>query len=160
VAGVDLSAPILRLAHLRAVETGLAIEFHQENAETLSFPDASFDVVTATMVLHELPSPALCRVLREARRVLRPGGGLVFLDFYDVPGGAVGRFFHLGHASRNAEPYMRTLCEMDLAHEMRAAGFRSVAIEAFEEQDGALAGGDKLPGAWRLPWTTIVAEAP
>jgi ubiquinone/menaquinone biosynthesis C-methylase UbiE len=159
VIGIDLSAPALKLAHLRAVEEGLEVDLYQQAAEKLSFPDASFDVVTATMFIHEVPPDALRAILRESRRVLRPGGKAIFLDFYKVPGGAVGMFFHLGHSDRNNEPYMRTLCGLDLARELRAAGFGNVEIEAFEEQEGALERGDDLPAYWRFPWTTIVGQA-
>lgn len=50
------------------------------DAESLPFPDASFDVVLSTQVLEHLKNPA--RALREAVRVLRPAGRLVLT----VPG--------------------------------------------------------------------------
>lgn len=159
VVGCDLSVPVLRLGHLRAVERDLEINWVQRASEDLRFPAERFDVVTSTMLLHELPQSAVRRSLAEARRVLRPGGAVVHLDFYDVPGGATGEFLHLGHSARNREPYMRTLLQMDLQQDLRDAGFDEVRIERFEEEDGALVNGDGLPPHWRFPWTLIVGRA-
>jgi ubiquinone/menaquinone biosynthesis C-methylase UbiE len=152
--GADLSAPVLRLAHLRALEQGVTARFVQADATSLTpFADASFDVVTATMLLHELPPPQVRELLRAVRRVLRPGGRLVVLDFYQVPGGALGMFFHLGHAERNGEPFMPALLGLDLAAEARAAGFTEPVISGYPAGQP----GDELPARWRLPWTLIEA---
>jgi ubiquinone/menaquinone biosynthesis C-methylase UbiE len=160
VIGFDISAPCLKLGHLRANEAGLDVSFVQTLAEDLVLDDATIDVVTGAMLLHELPPPTLRAALREANRVLRPGGHVAYLDFYAVPGAAVGEFFHLGHSRRNNEPFMETLLEMDLEAELIEAGFTNVEIGPFEETDGALTSGDGLPGAWRFPWTLIVAQKP
>jgi demethylmenaquinone methyltransferase/2-methoxy-6-polyprenyl-1,4-benzoquinol methylase len=51
-------------------------------AEMLPFPSESFDIVTATAMLHRLAYPEMLqRVLHEVHRVLRAGGRLVALDF-------------------------------------------------------------------------------
>lgn len=159
VTGSDVAAPCLMLGHLRAVEAGLPIRFVQCPVEDLAFDDASFDAVTGSMLLHEMPPSAIRASLIEARRVLRPGGLYAQLDFYEIPGGDVGRFFHNGHSARNREPYMMSLIKMDLRAELEAAGFEDVRIEPFEEDEGALANGDDLPDRWRFPWTAITARA-
>ncbi len=48
------------------------------SAETLPFPEASFDFVVSTLVLCSVPDPA--RTLGEIFRVLRPGGALLYLE--------------------------------------------------------------------------------
>jgi ubiquinone/menaquinone biosynthesis C-methylase UbiE len=61
-------------------------EVVQASADALPFADASFDVAVATLVLCSVPD--LGRALAEVRRVLRPGGALVFLEHVaaeDVP---------------------------------------------------------------------------
>ncbi|WP_433802763.1 class I SAM-dependent methyltransferase [Actinomycetospora sp. CA-084318] len=71
VTGVDGSAPLL--AHARGLSDA-AFVVH-DLADPLPFPDGSFDLVVAGLVLHYLPD--WTAVLAEVARVLRPGGRLV-----------------------------------------------------------------------------------
>lgn len=72
VHGVDLSAHMVRYAHLRAVEQGLDVQFRQMPAESLRYPDGHFDMVLAMLLFHEIPTSIARRVIGEAFRVLRP----------------------------------------------------------------------------------------
>src|SRR5207237_7868392 len=80
ICGVDTSEPMLRKAQQRVVELGLT---HVEglwvmDAEHLSFPDASFDVIVAQYVITTVPNPEA--TLDEFARVLRPGGEIVLVS--------------------------------------------------------------------------------
>lgn len=71
-AGVDLSAASIERARQRCVLAGYQPDLRVADAESLPFDDDSFDVVYSYGVLHHSPDTAQC--IREARRVLKPGG--------------------------------------------------------------------------------------
>ncbi len=78
--GVDISEPMLRKAQERVAEFGLSnVEgLWVMDAEHLSFPDASFDVIVAQYVITTVPNPEA--TLDEFARVLRPGGEIVLVS--------------------------------------------------------------------------------
>jgi SAM-dependent methyltransferase len=68
---------MLRRLEATATELGVDVETAEVDAETLPFPDESFDLVIGHAVLHHLPG--LERAMSEFRRVLVPGGTLAFM---------------------------------------------------------------------------------
>jgi ubiquinone/menaquinone biosynthesis C-methylase UbiE len=105
------------------------------------------------MLIHELAKPAILDFFKESRRILKPGGHLVCMDFYVLADHKkdLKEALHLGHSSRNKEPYMKDLLELDLEKELAAAGFEVVKIEGVMQSDN--------PSEWALPWTFIIAKA-
>ena len=85
VVAVDLAATMLELAERRraASPNGDRVELLLADATSLGLEDASFDTVFSNTILHHLPDPT--PFLREARRVLRPGGVLLIRDLYRPP---------------------------------------------------------------------------
>ena len=80
IIGIDLSEAMLRKAQQRVADLSLTNVEQLEvmDAEHLSFPDASFDVVVANHVISTVPNPEAA--LDECARMLRPGGEMILLS--------------------------------------------------------------------------------
>jgi phosphatidylethanolamine/phosphatidyl-N-methylethanolamine N-methyltransferase len=81
VVGIDASRGMLARARGRARALGREVELRQMNLLRLDLPDASFDTVAVTFVLLCLPDELQLQALRELRRVTRPGGRVLLLDY-------------------------------------------------------------------------------
>jgi ubiquinone/menaquinone biosynthesis C-methylase UbiE len=83
--GVDPDLKMLARAERKLRRAELRVKLDKGFAQELPFPDASFDVVFSSLMLHHLDTPSKDEMLTEVRRVLRPGGVLVLADavFHD-----------------------------------------------------------------------------
>jgi ubiquinone/menaquinone biosynthesis C-methylase UbiE len=80
VAGIDPSPEMIGRARGKARRAKVSIDFVEAPAQKLPFEAGSFDVVTSTLVLHQLPPDDLHAAVAEMIRVLRPGGRLLLVD--------------------------------------------------------------------------------
>jgi ubiquinone/menaquinone biosynthesis C-methylase UbiE len=158
VYGIDIAAPCLKLAYLRAREKGLNIKYSQQLLEKTDFAANFFDLIHGTFMIHELPKPALKECVKEAFRILAPGGRFVLLDFHSPPGGVFGRFIIDGHARRNNEVFMRSLMETDFVGMLKEIGFKKVEMLPYDDSTGIISDPNTVPQAWRFPWQMFVAE--
>jgi phosphatidylethanolamine/phosphatidyl-N-methylethanolamine N-methyltransferase len=87
ITGIDLSAEMLAQARKRVARLGLRnVEALREmDAEATDFADASFDIAVAMFVASVVPSPR--RLLAEMRRVVRPGGTILFVGHFAAKAG-------------------------------------------------------------------------
>ena len=81
VVGIDQSAEMLAEGRRRVEAAGLGelVRLEKGRAESLPYPDASFDALTFGYLLRYVADPAA--TLREVARVVRPGGRVAALDF-------------------------------------------------------------------------------
>jgi AhpD family alkylhydroperoxidase len=86
--GIDVSGPALAMTAARADRTGRDVFLLEGDATALPYPDSSFDTVVATFVLCSVGD--VDRSLREARRVLRPGGTIRLLEHARSRHGSIG----------------------------------------------------------------------
>ena len=81
VFGVDASPEMVAKATRKSVRAGIDVTFMNAIVEALPFPDARFDVVLSTLMLHHLPRQVRRQCAAEIRRVLKPRGRLLVVDF-------------------------------------------------------------------------------
>ena len=116
VIAVDRSADMLQAARRRVREMP-NVDVRRGDLEALPIPDEELDAATLLLVLHHLPDPAAA--LREAARVLKPGGRLVISDM--LPHDREEYRHQMGHVWLG-------LSEDQLRRLLGAAGFGSVRL--------------------------------
>jgi SAM-dependent methyltransferase len=126
VTGVDPSEALRRRTLSAPRPDGLEVEVLDGVAEELPFDPASFDTVVCTFTLCSVRDPG--RVLSETRRVLRPGGELLFSEHGLAPDEGVRRW------QRRLEPFQKRLgggCHLTrpVAASIAAAGFTLTSVE-------------------------------
>jgi ubiquinone/menaquinone biosynthesis C-methylase UbiE len=149
VTGVDPSEGLIALAEARMAPADRGF-FHIEKgvAESLPFPDSSFDTVVSTFTLCSVADPR--QVLDEARRVLKPGGRLLFLEHGLSPDADVERW------QRRIEPFWKPIaggCHLTrpVTESVTGAGFEVRQRHgAYMDKSPRFAGwvewGEALPG--------------
>ena len=144
IAGVDFSGPMIDRGRQKVAGAGLAdrVVLSVAPAEALPFPDEAFDAATVAFGLRNVPDR--CLALAEMRRVLKPGGRAVVLEFTTPPGRMFRRlylwYFHrvlpviggLISGHRSAYAYLPASVgefppPKELTAWMEQAGFRDVS---------------------------------
>lgn len=122
VCGIDPGVEMITVARNRAVRAGLGIDYRVAAIEALPFAAATFNVALSSLMMHHLREDLKPLGLVEVRRVLKPGGRLLIVDFMRP----TGRF------SRLALPMLihggMTHGVQDLPPVVAAAGFADVEV--------------------------------
>lgn len=130
--GVDLSEPLLRFAHTWAGDGGHSINFRQADARHTGFADESFDLIVSNILFHETWFDILPDIMREALRLLRPGGVFLNVDIpyqphrLSIPKQVTNHW----QVVNNGEPFWSGFADMDMREQLVAAGFENEHVFA------------------------------
>ena len=79
--GLDADPEMLKMAYTKKDQENLDVKFDVGFTNDLPYPDASFDCVLSSIMIHHLKTPDKEKTAREIYRVLKPGGQLHVIDF-------------------------------------------------------------------------------
>jgi len=114
VTGIDASTYMIARARKKARSVGAEVTFATADVESLPYATGTFDVILSTVMLHHLSDEARLKCIGEVRRVLKPGGRFLALDF---GGAAAERRTRAGRMHHHAEFNL-----LQLVPQLRAAG--------------------------------------
>ncbi|HEY5605539.1 MAG TPA: class I SAM-dependent methyltransferase [Thermoplasmata archaeon] len=136
VVGVDGDPAVLRMARRKALEAGAEVAWDHGMVQALPYWDVSFDVVVSSLVLHHLSHDDKTRALREAHRILRPGGSFHLVEFTRPSGALMKSLAKVSQLLEETEDGV----EGRLLGMLRNAGFQdSQEVETFRTPLGTVA---------------------
>lgn len=129
VTGLDLSPYFLAVAQFKEKQRASRknpITWIHANGEDTGLPSKSFDIVSLAFVIHECPARAIAGLVREAFRLLRPGGTVALLD--NSPKSKILQELSpvLFTLMKSTEPFLDEYYLTDLDGTMREAGFVNI----------------------------------
>ena len=126
VTGLDGDPAVLRIGRTKADSAGVVLTLDQGMAFELPYPDKSFDLLVSSLMFHHLSTQNKQRTMKEAFRVIRPGGSFWIVDFGPPQ----------GVWSRLISPFMAHLEEVSELHKglllsmMHLAGLKEAMTRA------------------------------
>jgi SAM-dependent methyltransferase len=135
--GVEPNPYMHQYLHRAGLAAGIDVDVLQDHAENMSLADGAADVVVATAVLCSVRDQA--RALQEIRRILKPGGQLVFLEHIGAD-----RTTPLRRFQGLVRPFWRCMVDgcdpaRDTGEAIVEAGFKPIQLENFRLPLGPVA---------------------
>ncbi|RFP63109.1 MAG: class I SAM-dependent methyltransferase [Limnothrix sp. CACIAM 69d] len=132
--GVDLSPNFLAVAAYNTHHSPMNPDRAQPRwvhaaAENTGLPAASYDLVSACLLYHELPQTAAIAILQEARRLLKPGGYLGIMDMNPKSQIYAQMPPYILTLLKSTEPFLDQYFALDLGEAIEQAGFELVTIQ-------------------------------
>jgi SAM-dependent methyltransferase len=125
VVGLDPDLAALARARRKARRQGVEVQWDRGWASDLPYPDACFDRVFSSLMLHHVPAAEKQQTLREVARVLRPGGELHLCDVEDQGAAHRGPLAH----RLAGDPRTRDQLGGAVPGMLREAGFSEVGTD-------------------------------
>jgi phosphatidylethanolamine/phosphatidyl-N-methylethanolamine N-methyltransferase len=120
---VDINESMLAIA--KRHNKSNAVIFQAGDASRLQFDDNAFDITCISFALHDMPWPIQQRVIQQMRRVTKPNGAVIIVD-YDLPDNKLGRAFMYRLIALYESEYYRQFIASDLDTLLKKTGVQIV----------------------------------
>lgn len=138
--GIDIGAPMVRYAHMKAADQGVAVNYAQRLAEDTKFPDAHFDMVVSNLLFHEVNEQGSKDIIKEVGRVLRPGGVFSPTDTNTPPPTVKAKYTLWYNYRWNHEDWYADWHSVDFAGEIKKSGMKVEQKKAGDRYSPQLTG--------------------
>ncbi|XP_077245466.1 uncharacterized protein LOC143885271 isoform X2 [Tasmannia lanceolata] len=148
VTGLDLSPYFLAVAQYKEKQNAPRnnqIRWIHANGEATGLPSKSFHLVSLAYVLHECPARAIVGLVKEAFRLLQPGGTIALTD--NSPKSKILQELSpvLFTLMKSTEPFLDEYYLLDLEKTVKEAGFENVQINLTDPRHRTVTGTVPLP---------------
>ncbi len=130
ITGLDLSPYFLAVANYKSQAKNSNIKWVHGAGENTGLPDNSFDLVSIFLVCHELPQNATIEILKEVKRILKPGGYLGIMDMNPQSEPFMKMPPYIFTLLKSTEPYLDEYFTLDIKQALLDVGFNQVSITA------------------------------
>ena len=139
VYGLDAAGALLKFAHAWAESEELEVHFCQANAQESGFEEGYFDLIVSHILFHETSRAVMPKILKEAHRILAPGGVFLNLDVPYQPAMTPlpRQVTNAWQVVNNGEPFWTGFAESNLPPLLEKAGFAKAEVFHNYEQFGA-----------------------
>ncbi|HBE19249.1 MAG TPA: SAM-dependent methyltransferase [Cyanobacteria bacterium UBA11149] len=128
ITGIDLSPYFLAVAQYNSEQNHHHITWKHSTAEATGLPDKSFDIVSSFLMFHELPQKPTTEIIKEAKRLLRPGGYLTIMDMNPQSEIYAQMPPYILTLLKSTEPYLDEYFTLDIEKTIIEAGFHQPTI--------------------------------
>ena len=138
VTGLDLSPYHLAVGQYRSKQRNLGIKWVHAAAEETGLSSASFDLVSAFLLYHELPETAAIAIFKEARRLLKPGGYFTIMDMNPRAEAYKKMPPYILTLLKSTEPYLDQYFALDVETTLQEIGFETPQITPISPRHRAI----------------------
>ncbi len=124
VEGIDLSNEMLEIARKKAKKENIKITFTQQNIESTNFPAESFDDITISFALHEIPTKNRIKTIKEIHRLLKKDGKFIIMDL-NYPKNTILKNMLLLHLTIFEPKYAKTILTQNFKEILKRHGFNN-----------------------------------